>query len=115
MTEIEKQTLIGWTIVSQMGGQKLIEFMTGAVVSVGSIPLGDELRPGAEIALPYQAHNEIDRVAITYDSGHDLYTMQGFSGASQITRVDWVYCEDLMDRFEEMTYLYLTLTPRRTG
>ncbi len=91
----------------------LIRLMTCATIGVGSMPWRYGVRAGAEIAFPYRSKDEIDRVVITYDGGRDLHTMRGFAETTEVARFDRVYCEDLIDRFEEMTYVYLTLTPRR--
>ncbi len=104
---------IGDIIIEQMGGGRLIHLMTGARIRTGTMPWRNGVRAGAEITLPYQAHDDIDRVLVTYDGGRDLYSMQGFAEATEVARFDRVYCEDLIDRFEEMTYVYLTLMPRR--
>ena len=108
-----QQTDTGWTIIQQMGGPRLIQLMTGATITVGEMPWRNGVRAGAEIALPFQAHDDIDRVVITYDEGRDLYGMKGFAGTEEKRCFEQVYNDQLMDLFEQMTFVYLTLTPRR--
>lgn len=116
MTTIEHTTStpITDTILIQLGGTRRLMAMTGAKHFVK-----DEDNRRVNIGLP---RNKCVRITL---EANDTYTVEylristrkewanGADMLKVVKRVEYVYAPDLVETFEELTGLYLTLFPQK--
>lgn len=105
---------IAETIGQQMGGIARLRTMTGAKNFLA-------MKSGLQFDLPARtAKDGIVRVHVILN-GKDLYDVRGFKSKREggvpmmleVATHEDIYADMLMDTFEKMTDLYLTLAPRR--
>lgn len=105
-------------ILQQMGGKARLEAFTGAsqFVAYKAEDVSNTGRGLGAVAFSFpNAKNRPNHVRITLD-WDDTYTVEfmQFNGTTDrpVTTRKGVYCDQLMDLFEEKTDLYLTFSPR---
>lgn len=111
----EENMEIANTILNQMGGMGRIQAFIGAryfaIVNNGIV-----------FGFPHRLRSKPNEMTITLDRGRDLYNIQfarvvfkrGYIvGKKELKSFDGIFCDQLMDIFEQETDLFLTFNPRR--
>ena len=95
---------IARNILDQLGGEGRLRAMTGARNFVA-------LENGVAFKIG-NGPKRVNYVSITLNDS-DTYSVKMSRGTKVLQEFDEVYCEQLMDIFEEGTGLYLTFSPRK--
>ena len=105
---------IAQTIAQQIGGLNRLVVMTGAKQFVALSEVDEQLG-GLKFKVGRGANNAINTVIIKL-MANDTYTVEGWTirgvKATRKVEVSDVYCDNLMDVFENITGFYLTLNAR---
>lgn len=100
---------IAETIIQQMGGAGRLKAMVGANSFIyGPIDYKGFTQPF--MAFKFKMNPKIKSLRVIYEEGKDTYVMQFLGRTGKvISEIDDVYCDDLIDIFEQTTGLYLRL------
>lgn len=100
---------IAQIILQQMGGTNRLVAMVGANgFTYGSIDYNGFTQPF--VLFKFKMNPKMKSLRVIYEEGKDTYVMQFLGRTGKVIKeFGDVYCDDLMDIFEETTGLYLRL------
>lgn len=96
-------------ILQQMGGNNRLVAMVGAnSFTYGSIDYNGFTQPF--VSFKFKMNPKMKSLRVIYEEGKDTYVMQFLGRTGKVIKeFGDVYCDDLVDIFEETTGLYLRL------
>lgn len=100
---------IAQTIIYQMGGANRLTAMIGAnSFTYGSMEYNGFTQPF--MAFKFKMNPTMKSLRVIYEEGKDTYVMQFLGRTGKVIKeIEDVYCDDLIDIFENTTRLYLRL------